>query len=160
MIKRTMLHLPMCPVYGIGAVSMLLLPEPLKMSAGLMFCGGFFMCSLVEYVYASVSERIFKVKWWDYSDMRGNIQGRICPAYSLAWGVVTIFFLKWMHPYFENLVSGTTIYGRILLCSIFESLFFSDLAETCNELLKLAKGNDSNIIQILPEIQVMYTEKT
>lgn len=160
MVKRTMLHLPMCPVYGVGAVAMLLLPQEMKLSPSLMFCGGFFVCSLVEYVYALVSERVFGVRWWDYSQMRGNIQGRICPAYSLAWGLVTIFFLKWMHPYFESLVGTLTVYGKILFCSIFASLFFSDLAQTCHELLKLARGKQSDIRRILPEIKVIYTEKT
>lgn len=70
-----------------------------------LFVGGFLIGSITEYLVSLIGELILHVKWWDYSNMPFNINGRICFAYSMFWGVLAIFLMKVIHPRIRNLMA-------------------------------------------------------
>ena len=74
-------------------------------SANKLFIGGFIVGSIVEYVISLVGELIFHVKWWDYSNMPLNINGRICVYYSIFWGFLAIYFMTSFHPKIEKFIN-------------------------------------------------------
>ena len=82
-INRGFLSGPVCPVYGFGAMAVILLLEPVKNSAALVFLLGMAVASVLEYITGWLLETLFHTKWWDYSTYRFNIHGRVCLRNSL-----------------------------------------------------------------------------
>ena len=85
-VNRGFLHGPMLPLYGTGAILLILVSIPLRgRSPVVLFLAGMIAATALEYVTGVVMEAIFGVKYWDYSTHRFQFQGRICLQSSLAW---------------------------------------------------------------------------
>ena len=63
-----------------------------------LFWGGFLIGSFVEYIISWIGEIVFHVKWWDYSNIPFNLNGRICVWFSLFWGILAIYLMTHIHP--------------------------------------------------------------
>ena len=77
-VNRGFLNGPVCPIYGVGMAVLVLLLNPLKNSWWLLFFAGAAFCSILELVTGFVLDKIFKTKWWDYSNEKLNLKGYIC----------------------------------------------------------------------------------
>lgn len=93
--RRCLLLLPLCPVYGLGMMAALALP-PMGWT-GLVIFGGF-AATAVEYAYHWAGERFLGVRFWDYGQVTGNLQGRVCPSFALAWGILTALAVRFVQP--------------------------------------------------------------
>ena len=102
--RKSFLYGPFCGIYGLGAVVLILSLQYFNKSTNKLFIGGFIVGSIVEYVVSLVGELIFHVKWWDYSDMPLNINGRICVYYSIFWGLLSVYFMTSFHPRIEKFI--------------------------------------------------------
>lgn len=111
-INTGFLYGPFCPIYGIGALIILLFLERYKDNIFILFIISFIVLSSWEYIVGWLLEKIFKTKYWDYSDHKFNIQGRICLINSIAWGILGVAFVKYVHPFIENLIFK--IPGKVL----------------------------------------------
>lgn len=101
--KRTLV-LPLCPVYGLGALAVLSLPQGvLERPLLLMVCGGA-AATGVEYFTAAFYESVLGVSFWDYREMRWNLHGRVCLTFSLAWAVLLPAMVYGVHPVFSSWV--------------------------------------------------------
>ena len=89
---------PFCSIYGLGAVIMIFALQKFKKNNYTLFFGGFLVGSIIEYVVSLIGETIFHVVWWDYSDMAFNINGRICVAFSMFWGILAIYLITHFNP--------------------------------------------------------------
>jgi len=96
--RKTLWVLPLCPVYGLGACAILLLPESVRRQLPLLFVFGGLIATTVEYGMAVIYERGLGVSFWDYTGMPGNVQGRVCLPFSMAWGVLAVVLVRWLHP--------------------------------------------------------------
>lgn len=103
--RQSFLYGPFCSIYGVGAVIMVLFLQYFKKNRLTLFAGGFIIGSITEYLVSLIGELILHVKWWDYSNMPLNINGRICFYYSIFWGVLAIFLMKVIHPRVRNLIA-------------------------------------------------------
>ena len=83
--RRCLALLPLCPVYGLGMLAVLALPE---MEWQLLVIWGGAAATAVEFAYHWAGERFLGVRFWDYSQVPGNLAGRVCLPFSLAWGVL------------------------------------------------------------------------
>lgn len=83
------LLLPLCPVYGLGALAVLALPESLSGSFWSLALWGGLAATAVEYAVHVLYDRLLGVRFWDYSQVRWNLRGRVCLPFSLAWGLLT-----------------------------------------------------------------------
>lgn len=79
---------PLCPIYGFGACIMILFLSHLKSRIVLLFVISVVVLSAWEYVVGVLLEKLFHTKYWDYSDHKFNIQGRVCLTNSICWGVI------------------------------------------------------------------------
>ena len=95
---------PFCPIYGIGAIIMITLLSDLKDAPVLLFLISFIVLTIWEYLVGVLLEKLFKTKYWDYSDHKFNYKGRICLTNSLAWGILGVLFTKYIHPFIEQIV--------------------------------------------------------
>ena len=103
--RQSFLYGPFCSIYGIGAVVMVIFLQYFKKNRLTLFAGGFIIGSITEYLVSLIGELILHVKWWDYSNMPLNINGRICFYYSMFWGILAIFLMKVVHPRVRNLIA-------------------------------------------------------
>ena len=101
-VKRGVLYGPVCPIYGFGAVLIILTLKKFKGKKTKEFFISMIVFSVFEYVVSWLFEMIFHLRWWDYSNDIGNINGRISIAYSVAWGVIGLVFNEKIHPFIES----------------------------------------------------------
>lgn len=95
---------PICPIYGFGACIMFLFLGNLKDNIILLFLISCTLLTLWEYIVGVLLEKIFNTKYWDYSDHKFNFQGRICLTNSIYWGILGILFIKFIHPFVQNML--------------------------------------------------------
>ena len=103
--RQSFLYGPFCSIYGIGAIIMIIFLRYFMKNRMTLFVAGFFIGSITEYLVSLIGELILHVKWWDYSNMPLNINGRICFYYSIFWGFLAIFLMKVIHPRVRNLLA-------------------------------------------------------
>lgn len=96
--RKSFLYGPFCAIYGVGAVVMIVGLQRFKKNNYTLFIGGFLIGSIVEYVISWAGEMLFHIKWWDYSSMPFNINGRICIWFSFFWGVLAIYLMSHFNP--------------------------------------------------------------
>lgn len=102
-VNRGFVRGPFLPLYGSGAILMLLVSAPVKENLLLVFLSGCVGATALEYVTGVVMEALFKVRYWDYSNQRFNFQGQICLSSTLCWGALTVFLSRYLHPAVERL---------------------------------------------------------
>ena len=95
--RKCLLVLPLCPVYGLGACLILGTSSELNAPAALFVIGAI-LATASEYCMAAFYEDILGVSFWDYSDLPFHIHGRVCLPFSLAWGLLSIPLVRWLHP--------------------------------------------------------------
>ncbi|MFR0822452.1 MAG: putative ABC transporter permease [Clostridia bacterium] len=122
-VNSGFLNGPVCPIYGLGAAIMILGLSFLKENPVLLFIVSFFLLSIWEYVVGIFLEKVFKTKYWDYSHLKFNIQGRVCLKNSIYWGILGVLFIRYIHPFIEARIAQIPmeilIYVNIILYSIF-----------------------------------------
>ena len=95
--RKCLLLLPLCPVYGLGACLIVgtagHFTNPL-----LLFFVGAVLSTACEYIMAAFYEEVLLVSFWDYSDLPLNLHGRVCLPFSLAWGLLSVPLVRWLHP--------------------------------------------------------------
>lgn len=104
--RKCLLLLPLCPVYGLGAVAILLLPDWVKAVPVLLFTGAALAATAAEYGMSLFYEVCWGVSFWDYSKRPGNLNGRVCLLYSLCWGVLGLGLVYGLHPLVARWVDG------------------------------------------------------
>lgn len=96
--RKCHLILPICPVYGLGAAAILVLPPPVTGHLPSLFAASTLLASGTEYVLSLFYEKAWGVSFWSYAGMPGNLHGRICPAFSLLWGCLGVALVHCVHP--------------------------------------------------------------
>ncbi len=112
-VNRGFMRGPFLPIYGSGAIMMLVVSMPFRDNVFLTYIAGVIGATALEYVTGVTMEALFKVRYWDYSNKRFNFQGHICLRSSVAWGFFTILMTRVIHAPIEQMVMS--IPGRILV---------------------------------------------
>ncbi|MCR4616287.1 MAG: putative ABC transporter permease [Clostridiales bacterium] len=141
-INRGFLNGPCCPIYGFGAIidwlclnKLLNLNDPVKTAVAIFFAGMALCCSL-EYFTSWLLEKIFHARWWDYSQRRFNIKGRICLLGAFVFGIMSVVVIMFVHPLviqkLDLFTDRQIMWGAIGLLII----FFIDTVATVFQLTK------------------------
>ncbi len=139
-VNRGFLNGPVCPIYGVGAVTVIIFLTPLENNIAALFIGAVILTSVLEWATGFVLEKFFHEKWWDYSDEPLNIGGYVCLKFSLLWGAACCVVVKAIHPLFVMLVAWIPQIVLIISLCIAGAVFISDAAATVAELMKLKKS--------------------
>lgn len=119
---------PYCPIYGSAAIIMTFSLQGVKNNYLLLFLLSMVICSLIEYFTSYSLEKIFGARWWDYSENKFNLNGRICLFDSILFGIMGFLLVKFSNPLFFNLFNYLPIplinSISITLLIIFLSDFF------------------------------------
>ena len=103
--RQSFLYGPFCGIYGLGAVIMILSLQYFNQNNNRLFWGGFLVGSIIEYVVSWIGEILLNVKWWDYSNMPLNLNGRICVFFSIFWGLLAIYLMSYINPRVDRLIN-------------------------------------------------------
>lgn len=103
-VNRGFLRGPFLPLYGSGAVMMLVVSAPFQDNLALTYAAGCIGATVLEYITGVTMEALFKVRYWDYSDEPFNFQGQVCLGTSLTWGVLTILMTRVIHKPIEAML--------------------------------------------------------
>lgn len=103
--RQSFLYGPFCGIYGLGAVVMILCLHKFPRKYNILFVGGFIVGSIVEYVISWFGEVVLGVKWWDYSNMPLNLNGRICVYFSVFWGFLGIYLIASLNPKVDRIIN-------------------------------------------------------
>lgn len=102
-VNRGFMRGPFLPLYGSGAIMMLVVSMPVRDNLFLVYVAGCIGATALEYVTGVTMEALFKVRYWDYSNQRFQFQGHICLSSTLAWGFLTILMTEVVHRPVEKL---------------------------------------------------------
>ena len=103
--NRGFIHGPMCPIYGVGALTVYFVLRPLEGNWLALYFGGTFLATSLEYVTAIIMQKIFGCIWWDYNDKPFNYKGILCLESTIAWGFYTLFLFIFLQKWVEAIVN-------------------------------------------------------
>ncbi|MBQ8597098.1 MAG: hypothetical protein IJ409_04835 [Lachnospiraceae bacterium] len=103
-VNRGFMNGPFLPIYGTGAIMMLVVSMPFQDSILLTYLAGCVGATVLEFVTGAAMEALFKVRYWDYSSQKFNYKGYICLSSTIAWGFLTIFMTEILHTGVERMV--------------------------------------------------------
>lgn len=156
-VNRGFLRLPLLPLYGFGALSILALSLPFRGNAAAQFFAGMFAATILEYFTGWAMEKLFRMRYWDYSRMKLNLNGYICAAASLLWGVFTLLLIYGIHPFIERLVlDALNPLADYILVGGLSVLFAVDTVLSAKAALDMGKALEklTEIRAQLDEVQV------
>lgn len=106
---------PLCPIYGVGALTVYFILSPYSENRVLLFFLGAILATTIEWVTAGIMNRIFGEVWWDYTDKPFNYKGILCLESTLAWGLYTVILFGVLQGFVENIVDAIPLsYGKNL----------------------------------------------
>lgn len=134
LINRGFLNGPYCPIYGTGAVLVLLVLGRIQNPVLLFFAGAVLTCSL-EYLTSWLMEKLFHARWWDYSKRKCNIGGRVCLIGAVVFGAFSVVLILVLHPFIKSLTDRLTDSVLNIICAMLFVGIVSDLIVTVKGLL-------------------------
>ncbi len=143
--NRGFLYGPCIPLYGVGATlaQIIFIDSPFRILQNASYVTIFLVCSIgsifLEYFTSYVLEKKFNARWWDYSDLPLNINGRVCLPFTLCFGVAGIIVTQLIIPPIINMLGHIPQTFIELLALIFMFLFGMDMALTVSALTTFAK---------------------
>ncbi len=126
-INRGFLLGPYCPVHGVGALLMLLLLSRFSNNSLVLFISSVLICTVLEYLTGFLLEKIFKARWWDYSDYKFNLNGRVCLQNSLFFGLAGVVIVKFSQPFLMNIITNMSANLLNIICITLLLIFCIDL---------------------------------
>lgn len=139
LVPRGFLYGPICPIYGIGVLLMILFFTPLKRNLFLFYVVAVVVMSSWEYFVAWLLETTTHVKYWDYSQFRFNLKGRICLWVALVWGVLSYIVIFFIHPPVEALFAEIPAVLKYVLGGILLVVLTVDAVFTIRHLALVSK---------------------
>lgn len=136
-VNRGFLNGPVCPVYGFGALLVVSFLTPFQSNVVLLFLSGAVVTSALEYITAVILEKAFHTKWWDYSKRLLNIHGRVCLLNSVLFGLLSVFVMLFIHPFYLSLIERMPQWLTVLLSVILVLYFLADTFVTVRAILRL-----------------------
>ncbi len=121
---------PVCPIYGIGAIIMLLFLERFQDRPILLFFIAITLLTIWEYLVGVMLEKMFHTKYWDYSDQKFNFQGRVCLVNSICWGILGVLFVKYIHPFINGIIYKLDVKLLYYIVSIVTIVLLVDFITT------------------------------
>lgn len=138
-VNRGFMHGPMLPLYGSGALVVLIVTIPVRDNLPLVFIMGMIGATVLEYFTGITMERLFHVRYWDYSKQKFNVRGYICPMATLCWGVFSILMVRVVHVPFEHMVLLLPVTIADVLAFVLTVAAAVDFTQSFNEAMDMKR---------------------
>ena len=136
-VNRGFLRGPLLPIYGSGAIIILFVTLPVAGNLWLVWLLGMLAATALEYVTGAAMEALFKVRYWDYSKQKFNLNGHICLSSSIAWGFFSILLVKFIHPPIGRLLADVPSWLVDPLALVLTAVFTVDVVQSVQAALDL-----------------------
>jgi uncharacterized membrane protein len=136
-VNRGMLMGPVCPIYGVCCILIIILLKKYVYDPLVFFIIASLLCGIVEYLTSFLLEKIFKLRWWDYSNRLFNINGRVCLINMILFGLMCTAMMYYINPFISNLVEMMPIITLNITASVIGVLFVLDILISFNVLFNL-----------------------
>ena len=152
-VNRGFLIGPICPIYGYGVLAIVLIIGSFKGDLLAVFLKSILVCSILEYLTSYLMEKIFKARWWDYSNKKFNLNGRICLETMIPFGILGCTVIYILHPIIVNLVNiinpKLTILIAIILFIIYilDNVFSFLILSKIGKYIKFSKKDNTEAIK-------------
>ena len=103
-VNRGFLIGPIVPIYGTGGILMTLFLSKYRQDPVVLFCMAVIICSILEYFTSYFMEKVFHTRWWNYSDKKFNLNGRICLRNLIAFGIMGLIMIIYLVPLFIDIL--------------------------------------------------------
>ena len=143
-INRGFLIGPYCPIYGIGMLLIINLLKNYMESYVVLFILAMVICMAVEYLTSLVMEWLFNARWWDYSNRKFNINGRICLETAIPFGLGGMLIMYVVNPFLTGILDKGSEKLIVILGIILMVIFFTDLVVSFFVILKFRKVGVEN----------------
>lgn len=127
---------PYIPIFGTGAMTMILTLQKYKDDIIALFIMSMVVCLTIEYLCSLIAEKIFKLRWWNYSDKLFNINGRICLQNGILFGIGGVLIVKYVNTWIENLILLLPNSLMVTLSIILTIIFVSDTILSVHTVIK------------------------
>lgn len=125
-LNRGFLIGPYLPIYGASCLLMYLFLYKYQEDPFALFIMACFVCSVMEFFTSLILEKIFKVRWWDYSHLRFNLDGRICLSNSILFGLGGLLIMYILNPIVLSLFNLMSKNVLIIVTLILMAIFIID----------------------------------
>ena len=129
-VKRGFLYGPYLPVYGFGAVIIMLVIGRFHKNPMIVFLGSVFLTGLLEYITGALMLYIWNERWWDYSDLYLNINGFVCLQSVIAFGIGSLLLMYIVKPILDKYLDRIGRRNRNIACVIFCAIIILDFILT------------------------------
>lgn len=143
-INRGFMIGPYCPIYGTGVLLIIFLLKGYTDNYLVLFILSMTVCMVVEYLTSLLMELLFNARWWDYSNRKFNINGRVCLETAIPFGLCGMLIMYVINPIFVKLLDKGSEKFIIILGIILMILFFTDLIVSFLVVLKYRKAGVEN----------------
>ena len=92
-VNRGLVNGPLCTIYGVPIVILTIFGQELPLFW--LFLGAMIVATVTEWISGHMIERFYHERWWDYSNIKWNLDGYICLPASLVWGVLGTISMRW-----------------------------------------------------------------
>ncbi len=132
-INRGFLNGPVCPIYGIGVLTVFRVLEaagtgPLyRQNVLMIFAFGMFLASSIELIGGWALDKLFHARWWDYSNKPLNFRGYICLEFSIIWGLGILLTVLGVNPLITQVLGLVPRQLGWILLAIMSAAFIADV---------------------------------
>ena len=136
-INRGFLIGPVCPIYGVGVLLMINLLKRFTDTPLALFILAIFIFMTLEYLTSYIMEKMFNARWWDYSNFKYNLNGRICLETTIPFGLGGMLVMYLINPFFNSILSKLNHNLVIILGAILLVIFIIDFIVSFSVIGKL-----------------------
>lgn len=154
---------PYCPIYGWGGIAIYLLLGKYENDPITLFVLAAVGASVLEYVTSYLMEKMFKARWWDYSEKRFNIEGRVCLVNSILFGILGMIFVYFINPFAVDLLHKIPHNILIVISIIIMVIYLADnilsfviVSKLKSSFSKLNKDSTTDIDKQIKEVLKNY----
>lgn len=158
-INRGFLIGPYCPIYGWGALAITILLKRYMEDSLVLFVMSTLICSIIEYLTSYFMEKKYHARWWDYSNKKFNINGRICLETLIPFGILGVAIMYGTNPILFKLYNQIPqLVINILTVILFigfivDNIISSNIISSINvEGNKLIKDNTEEITEKIKQV--------
>ena len=139
---------PWCPIYGFGALFVTLLLKKYYEDPLVLFIMSFLLGTILEYITSYLMEKIFKARWWDYTNHKFHINGRVSLTTSLGFGLLGVILVYVFNPFFLKIISNipNILFNTVMIIILL--IFVSDVIISFKIITNIKKENFANIKDI------------
>lgn len=150
LVNRGFLNGPLCPIYGTGAILGVAILGNVR-NPIIIFLISMVGATILEYTTSWVMERLFHARWWDYSNFRFNLQGRVCLLGALIFGLGGVGVVLGSQPYVERVTDMIPLPMLHTLVTVLALITIIDLAVTVTGMLEFEQVLDS-VAQVVQDV--------